>query len=171
MNTFTCPYVLTYVVLTSAMYTFSLQLQIVPEPDVLNQSQRSNNSFLNTSQGSLLLADAIKEARRNSSKKGLRDTKTAPLYYPQLPQVAWQFLPLPLHPFSTLFLDLGLYFEKKRVFSNPSGKELFPRFFVLWVRDQVLIKRILILKLCRSNMSQKSKSLVKTRSLEKVWGP
>ena len=43
------------------MYTFfSLQLQIVPEPDVLNQSQRSNNSFLNTSQGSLLLADAIK---------------------------------------------------------------------------------------------------------------
>ena len=46
--------------LTSAMYTFSLQLQIVPEPDVLNQSQRSNNSFLNTSQGSLLLADAIK---------------------------------------------------------------------------------------------------------------
>jgi len=62
-------------------------VEIVPEPDVLNQSQRSNNSFLNTSQGSLLLADAIKEARRNSSKKGLKDTeKAAPLYYPQLPQ-------------------------------------------------------------------------------------
>ena len=123
------------------LYTFSLQLQIVPEPDVLNQSQRSNNSFLNTSQGSLLMADAIKvsgcqldnfyskavsnlriwvvemcnmrpllllftilenifnpvlsnrhplikEARRNSSKKGLKNTeKAAPLYYPQLPQV------------------------------------------------------------------------------------
>ena len=94
------------------MYTFSLQLQIVPDPDVLNQSQRSNNSFLNTSQGSLLLADAIKEARRNSSKKGLKDTKTAPLYYPQLPQVARHFHPLPLYPFLTQFLDLGLYFEK-----------------------------------------------------------
>ena len=134
--------VLLHIMLTSAMYTFfSLQLQIVPEPDVLNQSQRSNNSFLNTSQGSLLMADAIKvsgcqldnfyskavsnlriwvvemcnmrpllllftilenifnpvlsnrhplikEARRNSSKKGLKNTeKAAPLYYPQLPQV------------------------------------------------------------------------------------
>lgn len=71
---------------TAAAASGPPDVEIVPDPDVLNQSQRSNNSFLNTSQGSLLLADAIKEARRNSSKKGLKDTKTAPLYYPQLPQ-------------------------------------------------------------------------------------
>ena len=48
--------------------------------------------FLNNSQGSLLLSDAIKEARRQGrTQKGRKKTKdqqmnTEPLYYPKWPQ-------------------------------------------------------------------------------------
>ena len=106
-----------------------------------------------------------------AAKKAWGTLRPPPCIIPSYHRLHDNFFPFLCIPFQPFFWILVFTLKKKRVFSKPSGKGLFTRFFVLWVRDLVLIKRILILKLCRSNMSQKSKSLVKTRSLEKVWGP